>query len=451
MHHDTAKRRPCRRGPRIVTALTGTAGGEVRMPFGRRAGVRQSPDILDHLLFLPGIWLSCGLSVSLRMIGPVFVVFPVGFCILYALLRRAMPPRVMSVYFAFCLLVGALSWYRVFPNSWQIYFMQEAIIRQLIPVLGVVAVAWASKAYFRRRLRDGGVFSGAALIITLSIAVAPLMMYGQGMGYEGDYSLYADLAMWGAFINNNLIGFFFIFGAIYLAEGWRRYAALAFVLLVCVMSHFVQFKVLTMIVLAGLFGLPARKVMITAVAGFVTIYGVGINYVVETIKADPNDGLRLAFLADVLRSVADTSGAGIGYGRESVRWVYRFPGMPAFTFLPDPNSMTPARMLEALSTGVHNSFAQALLRSGVLGCLLLVLTMAVAFPPRTLPRPVRNHAISAFAMMFIACFVNPALESPIQVVGIGFVYGYLIALRALARTGTVRVGWSDRFGVRPTR
>jgi hypothetical protein len=106
-------------------------------------------------------------------------------------------------------------------------------------------------------------------------------------------------------------------------------------------------------------------------------------------------------------------------------------------------------MLEVLSTGVHNSFAQALLRSGVLGCALLIIAFFAAFPTHKVPRHVGNHAASLFAIMFIACFVNPALESPVQVVGVGFVYGYLLALNARARLGAVQISWSSCW--RPAR
>jgi O-antigen ligase len=177
----------------------------------------------------------------------------------------------------------------------------------------------------------------------------------------------------------------------------------------------------------------------------IALYGIGLNYVVELLHTDPNDGLRLYFITDVFKSIIDTSGLGIGYGKESVRWRYHFPGLPDFTFLPNPDFLSHARMLEALSTGVHNSFAQALLRSGVLGCLLLIIAFFAAFPTRKVPGNVRNHAASLFAIMFIACFVNPALESPIQAVGVGFVYGYLLALNARARLGAVQIRWSARI------
>jgi hypothetical protein len=117
--------------------------------------------------------------------------------------------------------------------------------------------------------------------------------------------------------------------------------------------------------------------------------------------------------------------------------------MPDFTFLPDPATISHYRMLEALSTGVENSFAAALLRTGVLGRLLLTVSIIAAFPPANLPRDVRNHAAVLFSMLFITCFVNSALESPLQSVGVGFVYGYLLALRARASVCTPRITWSS--------
>jgi hypothetical protein len=171
-----------------------------------------------------------------------------------------------------------------------------------------------------------------------------------------------------------------------------------------------------------------------------------MGFIPEVMVRDPNDGLRLQLVFDTLVSTADTHGVGIGYGTESVRWRYQFPNMADFTFLPDPATMTHSRMLEALSTGVENSFASALLRTGVVGCLLLVGAIFAAFPPQNLPRDVRNHAAVIFAMIFITCFVNPALESPLQAVGVGFGYGYLLALHARSRVCTPEITWLGKPG-----
>src|SRR5687768_7847338 len=121
----------------------------------------HSPDVLDYTLFLSGIWLACGLAISLRLLGPFFIVIPVGVCLAYAVLRQTVPPRLLAVYTTFCLFIALLSRYGLMPDSWQVHFLQEAVVRQIVPIVGFFAVAWASKAYFRRRLMSGDIFFGA--------------------------------------------------------------------------------------------------------------------------------------------------------------------------------------------------------------------------------------------------------------------------------------------------
>jgi len=392
-----------------------------------------SPDVFDYVLFLPCIWFACSLGISLRLVGPFFMI-PIGLCFAYALLRKTVPPRLLSAHLAFCIFIAILSRFELMPTSWQTHYLAQAIVRQLVPMLAFFAVAWASKAYFRRRLVRGDIFFGAPFILFLSLVVAPAIMFQQGHGYQGEDPAQAVPALYGAFINNIVVAMFFITGAIFLTTDWRRYVGLAAVLGIAVTTHFAQFKVLTLVILLTLFGAPGRLLAIGLVVAFTGIYAVGINHVPEIMLAGPNSGIRLAFVADAMSSTIDTHGIGIGYGKESVRWRYQFPNMPDFTFLPDPRFVTTDRMMQLLSTGVHNSFVQALLQTGMAGFVLLLAAFFAAFPPRNLPKNVRNHAVIIFSMIFIAFFVNPALETPIIVVGTGFVYGYLLALRASRRT-----------------
>jgi len=395
---------------------------------------RPSPDVLDYGLFLPGIWLACSLGISLRLIGPLFIIVPVGCCLLYAVLRRTTPPRLLSAYVGLCVFAGVLSKYQLFPTSWQSHFMAEAIPRQLVPLLGFTAVTWGSKAYFRHKfLRSENPFAGATPIIFLSLVVAPAVMYQQNVGYQGDHSIFAVIGLYGSLINNTVICYFFVLGYMFFTRDWRRYAGSIIIVAVGLSTHFIQFRILIAFVFAVLFGVPGRKLAIALVAFMVCVYGVGMTFKNEAMMKYPNEGLRLVMAADAITSAVDTYGLGIGYGKESVRFRYRIPGMPDFTFLPDPKSMTPERMLEALSNGIENSFLQSLLRTGVLGFILLCAAFFAAFPPHNIPRDLRNHAACVFALSFLGCFVNASLESPLAVVGQGFVIGYLLALRARAR------------------
>jgi len=85
------------------------------------------------------------------------------------------------------------------------------------------------------------------------------------------------------------------------------------------------------------------------VAMLIGVYAIGMGYVPQAMR-QPGFWLRLAFVSDAVSSwsyVRALASATEGV----VRWRYVFPGMPVFTFLPDPSTMTPDRMLEALRLG----------------------------------------------------------------------------------------------------
>ena len=417
---------------------------------GRYRARTMFPAALEYTLFFPSIWLVAALGHSLQLIGAFFVAIPVALCLAYAVLRQTAPPRLLATYTAFCVLIAFLSKYRLMPESWQVHFVEEAILRQLVPTVAFFAVAWASKAYFRRSLVRGVPFFGAPLFLLLSLIVAPFVMIQQEVRYQGEDPASTALYLYGSFMNNIIIAMFFVTASIFLTKDWRRYGGLLLVLGIALTSPLAQFKVFASIMFLVLLGVPGRIVAVCVVSALTVGYLVGINFIPSVMAIDPNAGLRLAFISDALSSTVDTYGLGAGFGKESVRWRYQFPGINEFTFLPDPRNIPDGRMLELLSTGIHNSFLQSLMRTGVIGLSLLVAAFFAAFPPHRLPRDLRNHAAVMFAMTFLALFVNPPLESPIQVVGVAFVYGYLMALRASTHGGAAADMQDERFwrGVR---
>lgn len=411
-------------GPHMALQHLATSGqGEKRLSAG------PPRDILDYTLFIPCVWMLSGLGVYLRMGGTAIVLGLVAVLVTYAVLRRSPPPLWLTLYFIFCIAAAIASLYRLFPASWQIYFRDESVVRQLGPIISIFATAWAANAYFRRRLLAGDAFSGSAIILFLAFVVAPIIMFQQGFVYEGDDTTKSTIAMYGSFTNNIIIALFFVTAAAYCGTGWRRKLGIAALLTIAGITHFAQYRVMIMGALIILLGGPARLVTLALLSALIGLYMAGLFFIPQIMLESPNTGIRLAFILDAFKSLYDTYGLGIGYGTESVRWTYYFPGRPLVTFLPDPNLITPGEMLEVLSTGVHNSFIQALLRTGLIGFALLLMAFAAVFPRRTLPRPLRNHAAIMFTIITIACFVNPALESPIQGMGVGFAYGYLLALR----------------------
>jgi len=407
-----------------------TPGVPSRTHRPRHALAGPARDVLDYALFVPCIWLLCGLSVYIKEGGSAILLAVLACFLGYAVLRRTSPPKWLAAFVMTCLIAGIASHYRLFPTSWQVHFRDAAIVRQLAPVVTVFIAAWASKAYFERRLLAGDAFSGAGPILVLSFVVAPIILLQQGFQYEGEDTVSSTLAMYGSFTNNITIALFFVTAQAFCGTGWRRYAGSATLFAIAIVSQFAQFRVMIAGAAAILFGAPGRTVTVALIFTLLGLYVSGVFFLRELLLLAPNSGIRLVFIIDALQSVLDTYGLGIGYGMESVRWRYNFPDRPTFIFLPDPASMTPEKMLETLSVGVHNSFVQALLRTGIIGGSLLLIAFCAVFPRRELPRGMRNHASVLFSIIFIACFVNPAFESPVQGMGVGFIYGYLLALRA---------------------
>ena len=413
--------RPLRRSP----AFTNLA-----FVSGIRSKLLARPrDLLDYGFFLPCVWLIAALGYNFRLGGPLIAKAVLGLCISYAALRCSTPPKWAGAFALICIAAAILSNYRVFPESWQVHFREEAISRQLGPVLVFFVMAWASKAYFERRLPSGDAFAGGGIMVFLGLVIAPIILYQQDFRYEMEDRLSSMLTMFGSFTNNISIAMFFLTAGALAGSGWRRYISVAIILMMFSLTSLAQFAIVTAGVLAILAGAPGRLIAVGIIGTLSLLYLVGYFFLAELLILAPNSGIRLVFLVDTFRSVFDTLGAGIGYGTESVRWRYNFPNRPEFVFLPEPSSMTHGQMLEALSTGVHNSLFQALLRTGLLGFAVLSFAFLSVFPGHHLPRKLRNHASINYAIMFICCFMNPALESPVQGLGVGFIYGYLLALK----------------------
>jgi hypothetical protein len=224
----------------VVRHVNGSARGRSGSPASASPHKGARLDGLDTFVFLPCIWIAAALGFAIGDYPMLFLITP-PLCLVYAIFRRIMPPRLLATYVMLCLAAGVLSRYHAFPRSWQIVFLAESIPRQLAPIISFICVAWAAKAYFLRRIHAQDILSGGRPIIILCYIVAPIVMFLSGVRYESDDTTSTILAAFGSFINSITLGSFFIFGHLFYSRGARRYAALVAILLIAATTHFVQF------------------------------------------------------------------------------------------------------------------------------------------------------------------------------------------------------------------
>ncbi|HSK42121.1 MAG TPA: hypothetical protein VK943_20315, partial [Arenibaculum sp.] len=176
----------------------------------------------------------------------------------------------------------------------------------------------------------------------------------------------------------------------------------------------------------GLYGLHqinsalVRPAVLLFIALCVAAVMVGLSQAEAIWPVDPNTGIRLIFWRDVLGALVDTNFVGIGFGREAIRTTYVLETLLEFGDLADP---------QFIFIGTHSAFMDVLLRLGGVGGLLLVLYLASVFPSSRLPPRIRTHACIVYALVFLCCLVNVALQSPTYMFGIVFALGYLQALK----------------------
>jgi len=380
---------------------------------------------LDKLFFLPTIGLMAGMGDLLSNVSVGYLLLPLSW-LTYCVSVRTPPPKWLLTYAAFTLAIGAVSVLHLMPRSWQEHFVLEVIPRQLVPVFSFCLCYWAATSYFSNRFYEGRALRDAMLIIVCGLLVRPLTSLASGDDWYTIYNSY------GSFINSTTILLIFLTHFLFFSrmKKIQRFITLTSLVTLGLFTHYIQFRVFCAITVAIILGAPARLTVAAVVCIFVLGYVFAQSYIPEIYQLDENAAIRLLLSRGAAQSFVDTMGIGIGYGTESVQWEYQFAGTSAINnFLPAVETMSNLEFERALSRGVHNSFMQEALRSGVIGFTLLILVFFQPIWHRFSSNRLQRSVAVIFCFSFISCFVNPALESPLQLGGIGMALGYICAAK----------------------
>jgi O-antigen ligase len=161
---------------------------------------------------------------------------------------------------------------------------------------------------------------------------------------------------------------------------------------------------------------PYRSAIIAMVVIVGVLYLALIPAAMNVYGVDPNSGFRMVQTTDALSASIQSHGLGVGYGKETSKV--------------DLTELVDTARTELAMNGVHNAFAEAFMRLGVLGGLFLLwLCVGTCAPPREGPLHLRRHLAAVYLMLLTAVLFNVALESPTYIVGVSTAIGYILATK----------------------
>ena len=354
-----------------------------------------------------------------------------GIALLHALVTAK--PRLVPSLFLYTLvglLYVLLSYLDVLPDAWTTIYDGALIPRQafyvvlLYPLVTSAASLWS--------YADGkGLVSRYFLTLLIATGLlAPLVEVFLGTR-SGLASVFAGVAS-GGYGNARLL--FFAALAYFLLVGIRDVELARACTLFAVALSLLGFarvvdapQIQNVVGLAVLLLLafirPSRRAIVGMVVAGVVLYASLIPFAEVIYRADPNSGYRLLLTEDAVRAVVGSAGIGVGFGKEVVAGEYGEVGVTRDELL-----VTRATLA---TQGVHNSFAQELMRLGLLGggCLAWLFFVTCS-PPGVGSVRQRRYLAAVYLALLLSLTLHVSLESPTYLVGVAFCVGYILAAKA---------------------
>lgn len=341
---------------------------------------------------------------------------------------------------AWGLLYVGLSYLGALPDAWTRHHQGDVIVQQasfvflLLPVIAASQKWWDDRNVDRHR--DAILVTMIVLVFIVSI---PVRMY-----VFGDIESYLDPSKPFVTLQNDVM--IALVAVTYLTIiRTPPLAGLILLTLVFILSVSIEFRFQN--VLAYFVALAAallctiglhveRTVTNILILAITSVALFGMLDPVSLYTLDPNTGWRTIFWRNAMEALTETWGIGVGFGTEALRNEYTLIGR-AF-FLPEENT-------SFLLIGTHNAFFDVALRLGIVGLVLWSAVILGCYPAAKMPARIRAQGAVAFFALFICVFSNVALQSPLYVIGVAFVIGYLQSLRRIADSAQL---WEPRPAAR---
>lgn len=407
------------------------------------------PSAFERLLHASFLVALCAFVVAQPYIrdrgGLVFWAFTVVATVYAGLSVRPFMMRALLGFNVVGLAYVGLSYLDVLPDAWTTVYDPALIPRQAFYVVLLYPFILAAYSMWSYAVARGRLGRTLVWLFVSAGLLGPLARF-----LAGDEATLLEAyasATTGGFGNARLLFFmawtYFLLVRVRNVEMGRVFALFVVAGFFLSYFEFVREPQLQNMIGLGVFLVIAfsrarRRTVVALALGAVALYAALIPFADRVYEIDKNTGYRLVLTQDALQGLVGSYFLGVGFGKEVVTGDYDLAGVRQVRNATSPSDLA--------VQGVHNSFAQELMRLGILGGGYVIwLFFGIALPPSAGPTRVRRHLSVVYLVLLITMMANVSLESPTYIVGVAFGLGYLLVLRdaraveARGRPG----GWSS--------
>ncbi|MFM2042066.1 MAG: hypothetical protein RLY86_642 [Pseudomonadota bacterium] len=390
-------------------------------------------------------WAFFWVMTTVIVLGPVLKlggIYGFGLTVLVAaiygiLLNRQFSIDYFSLFTVVAVIYVGLSYFEVLPASWTLFYEPGVIPIQAAFVIGLVPLIAAFRRFFGRAFASGSMPFCCVVLVVLGLTVSPWL---ESMVAPDSILAQGRSALVLSNLVNSELAMLLAWAYLIQVAGWRRLVIVTFIavpILVFLVNRSMQINIALVMMFILLWRDHATLMFRFALVGFTAACVAGLTFIDlgQLALEDPNTTVRALMWKDGLQTVVDTYGVGIGFGREVVQ--------NSYALLNRDNLYDGG---DLMTGGIHNSYISMMMRTGLIGFIFFALGFLHSAWPTDRPVPERQTAYLAYLMAYISCWVNVAIESPLALIGVTMMLGFVQATRDKAEGRVSGYGMAGSHG-----
>lgn len=375
---------------------------------------------LVDISFILVMIFSFSSGIGIRELGDLLFIFIVFYVIFYSVYSKEL---FKNNYFSLFSIIGItyifMSYIDMLPDAWTNFYSSEKIPMQSFYIVMLYPVISSFRAIFKKIIL--GKPSKVMFVTVLIIMIPTSFLFN-----DANMPIHMSDVSYIEKIFPNLMNstYAILLLAIILASALEaKYINILFAILITIGFYYdlsIQIKISLVMFLIVQIKYTSKFAFISFLFSFTLLCIAGItiidiNYIIDI---DKNSAIRGYLWLDGLSLFWESYGVGVGFGKELVRNYYA------------PMAIDEFYTSEMIFTGgIHNSFISMFARLGLLGGLAFSLAFAKTAWPSHAPSQWRSSAYFAYITAYIGCWVNVAIESPLTIIGVAAMLGYVMAVK----------------------